>query len=133
MGLEISHLLRFEARGFKSVRNQTPLGRTIGGGHTTAVTIVIDRRTTNRGQNRRTILLRVSQPAQDDHTAALSPHVAVGHLIKNLAAAVRRQGTHFREHDEGSRRQKRVDSTDKGRVDFSPSQGLDGEVHRDQR
>ena len=131
--LHIPHL----GRRHPATRQRRPhhrlLSRAVRRGQPVRTAVLVDRRATDHRQHPVPVGLRIRQPLQHHHPAALTPHVTVRPGIERLAPAIRSHHPDLREIDGRLRREHQVDAASQRQPALPRPQTLTSQMHRHQR
>ena len=132
VGFQIVHVRRRHARPGQGLLDHPLLHRTVGHRRPRARPVLVDRRATNHPPNPVAVGLRVAEPLQDDHAAALTPREAVRRGIEGPACTRPRQHPQIRHLSDDPGRQDCTRASDQGHIHFAPLQTRDRVMQRDQ-
>ena len=133
MRFQIVHVGRRHSRACQRVLYHPLLCRTVRHRGSRARAVLVDRRAADHAPDAVAVRLRLAQPLQDDHPAALAAHEAVRRGIERVAAAGMRQHSQLGHLPCQAGRQDGVHATHQSQVHFTLAQGGDRLVHRHQR
>jgi hypothetical protein len=105
----------------------------VGGGQAVGGAVLVDGGAADDGQHLVAVAAGVGEPFQHQHAGALAPAGAVGGVREGLAAAVGGEAALAAEGDEVARRGHHGGAARQGEGALLVAQGLDREVHRDER
>ena len=121
--LQVVDHARLDARPGKGLLHHPFLRRPVGHRQPRARSVLVHGRPAHDGPDAVAVGLRLTQPLQHHHAAALAAHVAVARRVEGAAPSGRGQHPHAPQEPGDRVGQDGVDASDERQIDLAPLQG----------